>query len=155
VPGAIVSDRRFRFPVTVEQLWSQLGRVGEYPTWWPWLRSFDGRRLGPGESWRCSVQPPLPYAVRFRLTIDHVEPEREVVAHVDGDVSGTARIRLRALDHGCELHLSSALAPDRGALRAMAALARPLVRFGHDWVLDAGARQFATSLGVGATPVTR
>jgi hypothetical protein len=36
----------------------------------------------------------------------------------------------------------SHLEPGNSLLRAVARLAAPVVRYGHDWVLDTGARQF-------------
>src|SRR5215207_4225533 len=41
----IVSDRRYRFAVDREELWSALTRVQDYQSWWPWLRHFDGRAV--------------------------------------------------------------------------------------------------------------
>jgi hypothetical protein len=85
--------------------------------------------------------------VRFRLTIDEVEDGRRVAATLDGDIEGTARLDLTAASAAVtEVRLRAALAPDRRALQLAAALARPVVRFGHDWVLDTGARQFARQL---------
>ena len=46
-------------------------------------------------------------------------------------------------DDGCEIRLRSELGPDSRVLRVVAATARPLVNFGHNWVLDTGAQQFA------------
>ena len=43
---------------------------------------------------------------------------------------------------GCRATLSSTLAPGNRLLRMMSRLAAPMARFGHDWVLDSGARQF-------------
>jgi hypothetical protein len=45
-------------------------------------------------------------------------------------------------DGGCEARLQSRLVPANQVLRAIATLARPVARFGHDWVLDTGLRQF-------------
>jgi hypothetical protein len=38
--------------------------------------------------------------------------------------------------------LHSSLAPGNAALRLVSRFAAPIARFGHDWVLDTGARQF-------------
>ena len=128
--------------MTPEQLWERILAVDEYSTWWPWLRRFEGQALAAGERWRCTVQPPLPYTVRFEVRIDEVEPAREVAATVSGDVVGSARLLLEAHRDGCAARLMADLGPDKHALRALSVAARPLVRFGHNWVLDTGARQF-------------
>jgi hypothetical protein len=88
------------------------------------------------------VQPPLPYALRFRIVLDEVVPAQWASARVDGDIVGDARLSLAATVDGCEARLISNLAPSHQVLRAIARVARPVARFGHDWVLDTGLRQF-------------
>ncbi len=138
----IRSDRRHRFPVAPDDLWRAMEQVEDYPTWWPWLRHFDGGGLRSGTMWSAVVQPPLPYRLRFDLHLVEVEAPRLVTAHVTGDIVGTARIEITRIDTGSELHLVSELAPASSALRAVAQVAAPVARFGHEWVLDAGLRQF-------------
>jgi hypothetical protein len=136
------SDRRYEFAVSPDELWQRLIDVPTYPTWWPWLRDFDGERLAAGEVWRCTVQPPLPYRVRFTVRLEEVA-EHVVAATVAGEIVGTAALTIEPRDDGCAVHLVADLGPDRHALRALSVALRPLVRFGHNWVLDTGARQFA------------
>lgn len=138
------TDRTYRYALTVPALWGRLSDVRHFPDWWPWLRSFDGQALRPGEVWCCAVQPPLPYAVRFELRIEEVREPTLVRATASGDIEGTARIDLAATgEDGSQLRLRAALSPCKQSMRAMSWLARPLVTFGHHWVLDTGARQFA------------
>jgi uncharacterized protein YndB with AHSA1/START domain len=138
------SDRRFAFPVGTEELWAALTRVDDYRAWWPWLRRFDAAGFAAGERWRCVVQPPMPYVLRFGISLDEVEAGSHATATIDGDIVGTARLDLLPTVDGCEARLVSHLAPSNAVLRAAAVVARPLVRFGHDWVLDTGLRQFAS-----------
>ena len=127
-------------------MWSAITDVGSYRTWWPWLADLDADGFTVGTTWRCSVQPPLPYRVRFRLTLDVIEPEELVAATVEGDIVGTARLVLQGADGGgTDVRLVSALAPANPILRRIARLAAPIARFGHDWVLDTGASQFRRS----------
>jgi hypothetical protein len=146
------SDRRHRFDVDSDELWAAITSVGDYPVWWPWLRHFDGARLAPGERWDCTVQPPLPYTLRFTLEIGEVEPAALVTAGISGDLAGEARLEVRDLSGPdgarSEIRLRSELAPTNRLLRTVATVARPVVRFGHDWVLDTGMQQFR-SRGLG------
>lgn len=140
------------------ELWERLQRVDAYTTWWPWLREFDGRSVAAGEVWTCSVQPPLPYAVRFTVAFDDVVDGEQVATTIGGDIGGTATLHLlagegergagadEALDRS-RLRLTAELAPQKRSMLALSILARPLVTFGHHWVLDNGARQFAEGLG--------
>jgi hypothetical protein len=138
----IRSDRRWGFDVGPADLWEAIAAVDDYPRWWPWLRRFEATGLVAGDTWRCVVQPPLPYTLRFRVALDEVDPHRLVAATLTGDVTGQARLEIDERDDGCEARLVSRLAPGNGALRIVAMLARPIARFGHDWVLDTGAHQF-------------
>jgi uncharacterized protein YndB with AHSA1/START domain len=140
------SDRRHRFDVDPDALWAAITSVEDFPAWWPWLRRFDGDRLAPGERWDCTVQPPLPYTLRFTLEIDEVAPAELVTARVSGDLAGEARLEVRDLSGAdgprSEIRLRSELEPTNRVLRTFASVARPVVRFGHDWVLDTGVQQF-------------
>ena len=138
------SERRFEFDAAPPALWAVLGSVEDYPRWWPWLRRFDARALAPGEEWRCTVKPPLPYAVRFAIRFDEVEVERRIDATVEGDIEGPAQLLIEPSAGGSAVTLTSSLRPTHTVLKAAALLGRPLVRYGHDWVLDIGAGQFAS-----------
>ncbi len=124
-----------------------MGHVDRYRSWWPWLRELDAEGLRTGDVWTCVVQPPLPYRLRFDLTLDEVVPERSVAATVSGDIEGSASFEITEVAGGSELHLASSLAPRHPVLRAMGAVAHPIARFGHDWVLDTGLRQFRDRSG--------
>jgi hypothetical protein len=138
----IRSDRRHSFAVSPDELWAAMRRVDAYRGWWPWLRSFDAAALAPGEVWTAVVQPPLPYRLRFDLHLDEVLAPRIVTAVVAGDIEGSARLEITPTAVGSELHFTSELSPTNPVLRTVAQMARPVVRFGHDWVLDTGLRQF-------------
>jgi hypothetical protein len=142
VPGAITTVHRYELPLGPETVRSLINSVERYRSWWPWLRRFEGGGLSAGDEWRCTVQPPVPCMVRFRVVIDHVEPPSQVRAQVLGDVVGRATLRLEPEAHGCVAVLQSSLAPGNTALAAVSRFAAPLARFGHDWVLDSAARQF-------------
>jgi len=136
------SDRRYRFGVGPEALWSSFLQLDDYQRWWPWLRNFEGSAIASGERWSCVVQPPLPYSLRFDLLFDEVVAARSARARVVGDITGHARIDIEAIYMGSELRLVSHLTPASRMLRAIARVAGPVATFGHDWVLDTGFRQF-------------
>ncbi|MEQ1786119.1 MAG: SRPBCC family protein [Acidimicrobiales bacterium] len=138
----IRSDRRHAFAVPPEELWEAMARVDAYREWWPWLRQLDATALVGGDVWSAVVQPPLPYRLRFSVHLDRVDAPLLASAHVTGDIEGTARLVIEPTAEGSELHFTSELAPTNAVLRTVASLASPMVRFGHEWVLDTGLRQF-------------
>jgi hypothetical protein len=136
------SDRSYRFEVASHALWSAIGDTADYPRWWPWLSDFEANGLMAGDVWTCTVRPPLPYRLRFAIHLDEVVPTTLVTARVSGDIAGTARLDIVPSDGGCDVRLRSSLSPSSAAFGVLALFARPIVRRGHDWVLDTGARQF-------------
>ena len=126
-PTEIRSEHAYRFPTTPDVLWSALADVGAYPGWWPWLRAFDARALAAGDVWRCTISPPVPYAIRCDVEFMVVEPTSLVAALVTGDVVGEARLAIGPAP-------ARALVPD-------------VARRGHDWVFAAAARQFGAAHG--------
>lgn len=145
----VASDRRYEFDLPPTQLWSALTQVEQYRAWWPWLRHLDGAAFDEGSVWDCVVRPPLPYDVRFALTLEEVRAPSLVRATLHGDVVGEARLEVAATGRGSRARLVSDLAPGHGLLQAVAFVTLPLARFGHDWVLDHGAHQFRSALGSG------
>jgi hypothetical protein len=141
-PGGITSEHSYELPIGREAVWELISDMGGYRTWWSWLRTFDAAGLIEGEEWRCMVQPPLPYLVRFKVKIEEVKAPQLVRARVSGDVVGMATLEFHENGTGCLASLSSTLAPGNSTLRLVSRLAAPIARFGHDWVLDTGARQF-------------
>jgi len=136
------SDRSYHLPMSPWAVWDEVSKLDDFRTWWPWLRHFEGTRLVEDDVWRCTVRPPLPYAVRFEVSLDEVRPPSSVRASLAGDVVGEARLSITSAEEGSEVRLVSSLEPGNGLLRALARVAAPVARYGHDWVFDTGARQF-------------
>lgn len=136
------SDRSFRFEAAPADVWSAISSLEDYRVWWPWLREFDATALDVGDRWRCVVRPPLPYVLRFSVVLTAVVPGERIDAGVEGDIEGVASVTLRSHGDGTEVRLVSALAPRHALLRRIMGLTPWLARFGHDWVLDTGLRQF-------------
>lgn len=140
------TDERRTYAVAPDELWRHLVAIDRYATWWPWLREFDGAALATGATWRCTVRPPLPYRVRFTITFDEVEPGRSATATIGRDLTGTASLAVAETPAGSELRLRACLTPSRTLLRAVATVAHPVARFGHDWVIGTGFRRFEEAL---------
>src|SRR5206468_6539203 len=75
-------------------IWTTMGRVDCFPSWWSWLRDFsvEGRALEPGTVLRGIVVPPVPYRMRLEVLVDECVPERCITALVHGDLEGVARL---------------------------------------------------------------
>jgi uncharacterized protein YndB with AHSA1/START domain len=136
------SDRRFALPVPPERVWDMLAATDDYRQWWPWLTAFEADGLVAGDVWRCTVRPPLRYSLRFAVHLEEVVQPTLVTARLTGDIAGHARLDLESCNKGTAIRLTSVLAPSSRVFAVFAVVARPLVRHGHDWVIDTGVRQF-------------
>jgi hypothetical protein len=123
-------------------LWRALSATDQYSTWWHWLRRIDTVELSEGSESACVVQGPLPYALRFRVRVVEVDPARLVRAQVYGDLEGPARLEIDPHHDGCTARLVWEVELCPAPLRAMALVGRPLMQWGHDWIVDSGVRQF-------------
>ncbi len=106
------------------------------------MRTFDSPGLVEASASVCEVRAPVPYTLRFEVTILSIVPERLVVTRVSGDLEGPARLDLAAHSEGSEAGLSWDLEVREPLLRAGAWAARPLMEWGHNWIIESGVRQF-------------
>lgn len=135
-------DGRWVFPVPPGELWATLSRTDRFQEWWPWLRSLDSAGLAEGSVSDCVVRAPVPYSLRFRVTVLEVTPALSVDTRVSGDLEGPARLDIAAHPDGSEARLSWELELRSPLLRRLSRVGRPLMEWGHNWVVDTGVRQF-------------
>lgn len=143
----VVTDRTDLVAVAPDRLWAVLADVAAYPTFWPWLRGFDGRDLRAGATWRGVIEVVGPLRLGVAVHLDVVDPGRAVAAHLTGDLTGTARIELAQHAPGTALRLTAALVPERGVLRALTRGVRPVAQASHDRVIARALVQLTTHLG--------
>jgi hypothetical protein len=135
-------DRSWTFPVSPEELWRVLSVTDDYRKWWRWLTRFESDGLVEGATADCVVQAPLPYSLRFRVQILEVEPARLVRTQVTGDLDGPAQLEISPHAEGAQARLVWEVDLRSPLLRPMARWARPLMHWGHDWVVETGVRHF-------------
>jgi uncharacterized protein YndB with AHSA1/START domain len=145
---AVRSDRRYRFAVGRREVWQAFTQVDQYRRWWPWLHRFDGVEFRTGERWECAVKAQLPYTLEFAIELDDVAEDLSAHARLSGDIDGWAELTLTDEGTGSQLRMESVLTARSGPARWLDAVAPPLARRGHDWILDNGIRQFRRATGV-------
>ncbi len=152
-PYVIDFQRSYRFPVPPAEVWSSIEDVQDFPTWWGWLGHFRviGDGLQPGSVLEGTVTPPLPYRMRVRVTIDQCRRPERIDATVGGDLTGQALLRLAPADAGSEVAVAWTIEMRQRAMRAVARVAHPLLRWGHDRVVESTVAGFRQHLAA-ATP---
>jgi hypothetical protein len=109
---------------------------------WPWLRGFESGGVEEGRTTHCTVRAPLPYSLRFSVTVLRVEPARLIETEVGGDIAGPARLEMGPAPEGSTARLVWSVEVRDPVLRAGARLGRPLMEWGHEWVVANGVNQF-------------
>jgi hypothetical protein len=141
-PSPFKFERTWELDVTPERFWATILRTDEYRQWWPWLREFDATGLVEGDEWRAEIQSPLPYVLRVRLHVERVVPEQLLEVSVTGDLAGSARLALAPTGNGSAIDVGWEMVPRSRAFQVAAVVARPLLRWSHEWVLARGLDQF-------------
>jgi len=128
----------FSFPIPPAELWRVISRFDAFQSWWPWLHELEveGAGLVEGTQLRGTVMPPLPYHLHMVVTFEHCEESRLVEATVSGDLRGQARLDVEAVGEGSDVRLSWSLEMVREPLRTASRVAHPVVRWGHDRVVE-------------------
>jgi carbon monoxide dehydrogenase subunit G len=138
-PYLIEYRGRFAFDAPPEQVWRSIERTERFESWWAWLREFrlEGPRLEDGAVLHGLVSPPVPYQMRIRVVLDHCEAPRRIDATVHGDLEGRAGLRLQPVGEGTEAEVSWTIEMMQRPMRLAARLASPVLRWGHDRVVEA------------------
>jgi carbon monoxide dehydrogenase subunit G len=129
---------RFAFDVPPEVIWNSIEHCERFESWWAWLREFrlEGPGLQSGAVLHGVVSPPVPYTMRIRVRLDRCERPARIDATVHGDLEGTARLVLVPVDDGSLAEVSWTIEMTQRAMRMAARVAHPLMRWGHDRVIE-------------------
>jgi hypothetical protein len=119
-------------------MWAIIERFDLYQSWWAWLAGFraDEGGLVPGNVLHGTVIPPVPYRLRLEVRLRRCDRPRLIEATISGDLRGRAALRLEAAGDGTSAEMQWSLQMHSAPLRVAAHVAYPLVRRGHDRVVD-------------------
>jgi carbon monoxide dehydrogenase subunit G len=138
----------FIFPVPPGEVWSAIEHFERYEAWWGWLRELrvEGQGLVAGAALHGVVAPPLPYRMRLRVLLVACEPPRLIDASVDGDLVGHARLVLHPEGEGTRVNVTWVIEMMQRPMRVAARVASPVLRWGHDRVVDSTVGSFRRHL---------
>lgn len=140
---------RYHLPAAAPEVWRHLERLESFGRWWGWLSDLEasGARLAAGVELRGTVRPPVPYPMRVTVRLDDVVPGRRIGATVGGDLEGPARLTLHDCRDGCDVAVAWRVEMRRPAMRAASRLARPVLLWGHDRVVEHTVERFRAEIG--------
>jgi hypothetical protein len=139
----------YPFDLPPDRLWDRIGDVEQFEGWWPWLTEFrlEGSGLEEGAVLRGVVTPPLPYRMRLRIELGPCRRPHAIDAVVGGDLTGTARLRIRPQGDSSLVVTEWSLEVRQPVMRLAARLGRPLLKWGHDLVVETTVAGFRRRIG--------
>jgi hypothetical protein len=146
-PYVISYRGAFAFAAAPEVVWGRIERLDSFESWWGWLREFEtdgGMRSGGRLS--GVIEPPLPYRMRIDVLLERALPPERIDATVAGDLRGRAAVRLAPVGTGSMVNVAWDVEMMQPAMRIAARIAHPLLRWGHDRVVDATVSRFRDEL---------
>ncbi len=138
----------FRFPVAPEELWTLVEDPGHFEQWWGWLHEVEcsDPRIVSGSVLTGVIDPPVPFAMWTQVVIDEYERLRHITASVTGDIKGAAHLDTSAAAGGTQVEIGWDVEMMQRRMRMAALVARPLLQWGHDRVVEAAVRGFSRRL---------
>jgi hypothetical protein len=152
-PNVIDYQGRFEFPGPPAGVWAAIGRLDQFERWWGWLDALEieGPGLQTGSVLRGTVAPPVPYRMRVVVSLDRCVPDKLIDAAVSGDLVGEAHLRLHPVSGSTIVEAAWSVEMKQLPMRVAARFAYPLLRWGHDRVVEATVSGFRSQL-VAARP---
>jgi len=139
-PPTVIDYRRsFVFDVPPAAVWDALSDPSRFEAWWGWLAELDvdGDGLEEGTVLSGLVSPPVPYRMRVVVHLGRCQWPTRIDASVDGDLRGPASLLLHPQGKGTLAEVAWRIEMMQRPMRLAARLAGPLLRWGHDRVVDA------------------
>ena len=138
----------FTFASPPERVWAAIERVDTFEQSWGWLSEFhlEGDGLAPGSVLIGVVSPPLPYRMRLRVVVEGSDPGRRIDAAVHGDLEGRASLVLDPAGEGTRATVAWTIEMVQRPMRIAARVGYPLLRWGHDRVVEATVSGFRRRL---------
>jgi hypothetical protein len=149
-PAVIEFHKQFRFAVPPEVVWHSIERTNDFERWWAWLGEFhlDSPGLQTGAVLAGVVTPPLPYRMRVEVVLEKCVKPELIDAAVHGDLEGSAHLNLVSESGGTLATVAWTIEMMQRPMRLADRVAHPLLRWGHDRVVDATVAGFRRNVEV-------
>lgn len=147
-PSVLEYEGRFNLPAPPAAIWTAIGQMDSFETWWAWLRELrvEGAPLETGCVLHGLVAPPVPYRMRLRVALVRCDPPHSIDADVSGDLVGRARIRFDPDPAGTRVTVGWTVEMMQRPMRIAARVGSPLLRWGHDRVVESTVAKFREKL---------
>ncbi len=138
-PYVIDYEGSFLLELAPEAVWDAITHTERFEDWWAWLRELrtSGDGLAGGTVLHGVVVPPLPYRMELDIELVTCIPPASIDAAVHGDLEGQARLELSPAGQGTAATVRWSIEMRQMPMRIAARFAYPLLKWGHDRVVEA------------------
>lgn len=154
---SLVTDWHLEAPV--ERIWEALVAPEQWPRWWRFLEAVtvleNGDAAGVGALRRYTWTSRLPYRLSFEMRTTALERPAFIEGVAAGELCGTGRWRLEAIDGVCRVRYEWAVATGKAWMNVLGPVLAPLFAWNHDQVMLEGGRGLARHLAVPFRGFTR
>ncbi|MEZ4703501.1 MAG: SRPBCC family protein [Rhodothermales bacterium] len=134
----------WRVPAPLQIVWDEIHTIEHWTEWWGAIATMDpveaGDQLGLGSLRRMVWRGPLPYRFAFDLRITRVEPPTVIEGVATGDLTGWGCWQLTGDGRDTLVRLDWRADASAGWMRVLRPLLRPIIRWNHEAVMQAGYR---------------
>jgi hypothetical protein len=142
-PFVVDYGKSFSFALPPSEIWEELERPDQLTSRWRWIEVLHvDPQLKRGAELSCVIKPPLPYRMSLDVMVAEVSNCKQIVVEINGDLQGRAELTLEPTLDGSMVGVSWRLEMMQRQMRAVARYAYPLLRWGHDRVVEAAVRNF-------------
>ncbi|NLF53471.1 MAG: polyketide cyclase [Thauera phenolivorans] len=140
----------WQFDAPIEAVWAALVDAENWPRWWPGIEQVavldrgDADGVGARRCYTCRSL--LPYRLRFVSRVTRVEPLQLLEGRVEGELEGRGCCRLTHSDGHVFVRYDWQVRTTRRWMNLLAPLAKPLFRWNHDKLMEAGGSGLARHL---------
>ncbi len=142
--GAYSLESRWRIAADRAAVWAAVSDAAAWSAWWPALlqaRELEaGDADGRGAYWRFTWRSRLLYRLRFGVKITRLDHLERMEGRIDGDLNGFGAWTFSEAGGVCTVLHSWQVQLNKGWMRALDPLARPVFEWNHHAVMRQGER---------------
>jgi ribosome-associated toxin RatA of RatAB toxin-antitoxin module len=136
----------WRIPAELVEIWNTVGKVSDYPMWWPGIEKVTVLK-GPelpisiGTVARYTVASPF-YRLHYQTEVKEFETGKYILAHAEGDLAGTGKwtFTRSPQETVATFDWNVRVAPPLLRVLSHVAPARAVMHYFHNQLMDAGER---------------
>jgi len=140
----------WHFDAPLEAVWAALVDAESWPRWWPGIEQVvvleRGDAVGVGARRRYTCRGVLPYRLSFVSRVTRVEPRHLLEGKVEGELEGRGCCRLARRDGRVLVRYDWQVRTTPRWMNFISPLAKPLFRWNHDMLMEAGGSGLARYL---------